>query len=101
MKMPEKIKIVGYQVTISEVLDMVSDRARVGEYSPRTQEIQIESTFTEQYKEEVLIHEILEAIKSLFDLKIPHDALSTLSIVLHQVLKDNDLDFHCSAGKEA
>ncbi len=93
MRVPEKIKIAGYQVAVREVPNMAHDRDHVGEYFPRTQEIQIEVAATEQQKEEVLLHEILEAIKTLFDLEIPHPALNTLGVVLHQVLKDNDLDF--------
>ena len=93
MRIPDKIKIGGFTVSIEESRNLIADRQELGNYTPRTQTIALDSDCTDQQKEETLLHEILEAIVAIYDIKLDHHVLSLLATVLHQVLKDNELSF--------
>lgn len=101
MEIPKKIKILGLNWNI--VLSKVA--AEEGEYFGRTkyanQEILIDPSATQQYKEKTLLHEILHAcwwqsglskdeqIPKNVEEKIVH----ALSSCLYQVIKENKLTF--------
>jgi hypothetical protein len=89
MEIPKTIKIGGYTVEVKFASNMMTDRRNMGEYHPRTQTIKIDSDCSKQQSEETLIHELLEAITSIYDIAIEHKDLSNLATVLHQVIKDN------------
>lgn len=89
MNIPDKIKIGGYIVEVKEQEHLTLERANQGEYHPMTQEIFIDPAMTEQQKQETFIHEVLEAITSIYDIDIEHKDLSNIATVLHQVIKDN------------
>ena len=89
MQIPEKIKIGGYIVSVEFVNNLMTDRQHTGEYHPRIQTIKIDKDCSEQEREEVFIHEVLEAIKAIYDIQLEHRDLSLLVTVLHQVIKDN------------
>lgn len=91
---PDKIRIGGYDVEVKMVDNLVNDRQHLGEYFPRTQEIHIDQAQTKQSMQETFIHEIIEAIKSIYDLEMEHSVLTLLSTCLHQVLRDNKIDFY-------
>lgn len=88
-----EIKIGGYQVSIEESDKILANESRIGEYSPFEQKITLATGLTEQQKNETLIHEILEAINDFYELNLDHDEqLCKLSVVIHQILTDNDLN---------
>lgn len=89
MKVPDKVKIGGYEVKVRWMDNLVTDRGHVGEYSPREQVIIIDKASTKQESKETFLHELLEAIKSIYGLELEHKCLSLLSLVLHQVIEDN------------
>jgi len=89
MNIPNKIKIGGYLVSVDFTNHIMTDRGNIGEYKPRTQTITIDKDCSKQQSEETLIHEILEAITSIYDISIEHKDLSNMATVLHQVIKDN------------
>lgn len=89
MNIPDEIKIGGYLVSVDFTNNIMTDRGRIGEYKPRTQTIAIDKDCSKQQSEETLIHEILEAITSIYDISIEHKDLSNMATVLHQVIKDN------------
>jgi hypothetical protein len=85
MKIPEKVKIGGYIITVLRK-DM---EINLGEYHHFTQEIWLDEGLTEQCFEEVFLHEILEAIKDIYSLDYPHEILNLIGVVLHAIIKDN------------
>lgn len=93
MQLPNQIKIGGFIIQVQEKSNLMTDRMELGNYEPRTQVINIERDSSNQQKEETLVHEILEAVIAIYDLKLEHHALSILATVLHQVFKDNELSF--------
>ena len=91
MIIPKEIKIGGFKVIVNLVDNLISDRDSYGEYSPRTQEIRIDKTNTRQLQEETFLHEVMEAITSIYAIDITHKDLSIIATVLHQIITDNKL----------
>lgn len=89
MKIPKKVKIGGFIITIKAVKDIILTKGELGNYEPKEQNINIDESSTVQQQEEVFIHEILEAIKSIYDIELKHNLLTLIATVLHQVIKDN------------
>lgn len=56
--------------------------------------IRIANDMPQSTQSEVLLHEILEAICNRCEIEIEHRSLTQISEGLHQVLKDNKLEFY-------
>ena len=93
MKIPNIIKIGGFHWNVREVENLMIDREHLGEMAPRTQEISIEKGSSEQQKEETLLHEIIEVLNWMYNIKLEHYQIELLGVSLHQVLKDNEINF--------
>lgn len=91
MNIPSKIKIGGFIIKVKEAKDLLVERDHLGEYHPKYQVIYIDEDHTDQQKEETFIHELFEAIDSIYNIQLNHDKLTLLATVFHQVLKDNDI----------
>ena len=89
MNIPNELKLGGYTIKVMRKKSMATDRNNIGEYHPRIQTIYIDEDASEQQSEETFLHELLEAIISIYDIDINHKDLSNLSVILHQVIKDN------------
>lgn len=82
-------KVSGYEIQVIYDDHILTERNNAGEYTHKTQTIRLASGLTKQMTSEVLMHEILEAIDSIYNLKLNHDVqLNTLSIALHQIFSD-------------
>lgn len=55
--------------------------------------IKIDNTMEEEFQKQVLLHEILEFVNDMFELKLEHYKITCLETALYQVLKDNKLRF--------
>ena len=93
MKIPGNLKIGGFQWNVKEVENLMNDRELLGEMAPREQEIIIEKGSSEQQKEETLLHEIIEVLNWMYNIKLEHYQIELLGVSLHQVLKDNEINF--------
>lgn len=92
LNIPEKVKIGGFIIKVKEVADLMIERDHLGEYHPKYQEIHIDDSHTRQQKEETFMHELFEAVDSIYNIQLEHDKMTLLATVFHQVLKDNDLN---------
>lgn len=86
MKIPEQIKIGPYTFKIKYIDRLWVKEDCRGQFCPDKAEIQLDSEMSEQYKEEVFVHEIVEAIKWSYNLDIKHQDLNTLGMVLTEVM---------------
>lgn len=94
MQIPKKVKIGGYEIKVCLADNLMVERGNVGEYNPREQVISIDNATTTQQRQETFIHEVLEAITSIYSIDFfDHKDLANLSVVLHQVIKDNPAVF--------
>lgn len=94
---PEKLKICGMEYEVRQDCDRELSCAGLdGEIRYAMQEIVIKSNYGEQYKEEVLLHEIVHGIFGAIgrdDLRKDEVLTESFAQVLYQVLKDNKLVF--------
>lgn len=100
MKIPSKVKIGGFDLTVKIDKDVALEGQIFGSTHCQTQTIFLDPTTTQQKREQTFLHEILHAIswqagldKQLADNKLEEKIISSLSFGLHQVLKDNGLSF--------
>lgn len=98
MKIPKKIKIGGYVVTVHR--KNMEARINLGEYHHFTQEIWLDEGLTEQCCEEVFIHEVLEAIKDIYSLDYDHGILNLIGVALFTIIKDNPDIFEAERKEE-
>lgn len=92
MNLPDKVRIGPYDIKVEVVENLAIDREHGGEYSPRELKISLDSSLRKRHGE-ILMHEIVEAINDIYNLKINHDDMMVLGVVLYQVLKENKLTF--------
>lgn len=92
MNLPDKVRIGPYDIKVEVVENLAVDREHGGEYSPRELKISLDSSIEKRHGE-ILMHEIVEAINDIYNLKINHDDMMVLGVVLYQVLKENKLTF--------
>lgn len=90
---PAFLKIGGLEVSVEQSTSLAVARDKFGEYSFMEQKITLDSNLPESKKTETLMHEILEALNGYLQLEMPHDKLSALSFALHQVMRENKLEF--------
>lgn len=93
MIIPDSIRIGGHDVTI-EVINGNTRFTKYGDYSKWDNRIRINSDGTvESTKAETFMHEIIEAIDTMNELGLPHNAIASLSEGLFAVIRNNKLDF--------
>lgn len=94
MNLPKSIKIGGhkYKVTLKN-LETGEATQNCGYCKTCLNELVINSELPPQQQESTLLHETLEAINWLHELKLEHNQLMSLEASLYQVLHDNKLTF--------
>lgn len=94
-KIPSTIKVAGvnYKVIEKESIEVNGDKNCLGSCGYTDSTIEILSDMSEERKWQILIHELTHAcfFESGFD-KQEEDMINRISIVLHQVLRDNNLN---------
>ena len=93
MKIPNKIKVGGHTITVEFADTKTIDDS--GAYNNFHNNIRIlkEKGAPEDNIAEILLHEIIEAIKCKNNLELDHTVLTVLSESLFQVMRDNKLNF--------
>lgn len=94
MIIPSKVKIGSHTYTILRESSMRG--SGIGSCSPWELTIRVidDNGAKESRIAEALLHEIIEAIDSHYNLNLPHDKLTVLGELLFGVLRDNhDLNF--------
>jgi hypothetical protein len=93
MRIPDKIRISGFDYTIKEEQNLAAKRDVWGEADVMGQNINLDKDSTQQRKGAALIHEIIEVINADCELELEHYKIKTLGTQLYQVLRDNKLSF--------
>jgi hypothetical protein len=92
MNLPDEVKVGPYSIKVEVVENLAVDREHGGEYSPRELKISLDSSLRKRHGE-IIMHEIIEAINEIYNLKINHDDMMVLGVTLYQVLKENKITF--------
>ncbi len=95
MKIPKTLKIGGKKIKVKIVKDLSYENA-IGIWESEYYTITLEENGIAPIEklEECFLHEIVEAINGLYELKLSHYKITVISEVLFQILKDNKLDFN-------
>lgn len=92
MKLLNKIKIGGKIVNVQYVSgEQHFPDGEFGISFLKQNLIKIDNSQTIEEQESTLLHEILEFIKHMFELKLEHRDLCCLEVALYQIIKDNKL----------
>ena len=91
MRIPDKIKILGYDYTI-KMIDL-NETEKFGTQDMNTLTIRLNENKAQSQIDSTLLHEIIEAINFHLGLELNHYQINALEAGLYQVLKDNDLQF--------
>lgn len=92
--LPNKIDVAGINYEIKIVDGLAEEHGLGGQILYEKGIIKIDSDMCQDKKEQILVHEMLHAVfnESGYD-KQDEDMINRLSIVLYQVLKNNNLYF--------
>ncbi len=96
MKIPRILKIGGKKFKVRiEKSDFPLKGSNVGECDLNRYTILLDDLedAPESRMEECFMHEIIEAVNSMYDIKLAHWKITVMSEVLFQIIRDNKLDF--------
>lgn len=91
----KKVKIGGIEYKVKEIEGMEEEFDLLGQILYTRGTIKVDADLATDRKEQVLVHEILHGV--FFEAGIEEqdeDMINRVAIILHQVLKDNDLRFN-------
>lgn len=93
----EKVKVGGvtYEIQRAESVEVNQDKNYYGVCNYREAVIEISNTVNRQRQDQTLIHEIMHAVfyEAGIELENEETVVNQASLILHQVLKDNDFSF--------
>lgn len=89
MNIPDSIKIGGCTYKVEFVENLSRDRNASGQSCMNAQWIKIDNSICQEQKESTFIHEIIEQIDAMNELKLDHQQICTLETAIYQVIKDN------------
>lgn len=88
------VKILGHEYKVILKENYIAESGgNTGQCNNYTNTITIAGCLPESGRNEVLIHEVLEAVNYRLELGLEHHKLCVLGEVLYQVLKDNKICF--------
>lgn len=89
LKKIKKIKIGGHQYELIAKDGTTATEGSIGACYITALKISIDTAVPQSLQNEVLMHEIIEAINHNHELELEHDQITSLSTALHQVFVDN------------
>jgi Zn-dependent peptidase ImmA (M78 family) len=91
---PKKVKVAGIEYDVREVNGLTDKFNLLGQINYNIGVIELDDSINESRKEQTLVHEILHACfkEAGYD-EHDEEMINRVSIVLYQVLKDNELCF--------
>lgn len=90
----KQLKIGGHVFKVKYDPNLADDRNRWGEVRFRNNVILLAPNLCKERLQEILLHEIFETLDQQGELDLPHRTIETLSSMMYQVLKDNELGIH-------
>ncbi|KIL79575.1 ImmA/IrrE family metallo-endopeptidase [Bacillus badius] len=92
--LPNKVKIGGINYDVQEVRGLEAEFSHLGQILYTRGVIKVDEELSADRKEQVFVHELLHGV--FYEAGIEEqdeDMINRVSIILHQVLKDNNLCF--------
>lgn len=94
MPIPLQVNVAGIDYTVQYQEDLLKTHSLMGQVIYAESKIDIDSSMSESKQEQVFVHELVHAMlnEAGYD-EQDEEMVNRLSIVLYQVLKQNDLKF--------
>lgn len=93
----EKVKVGGitYEIKRKESVEVNQDKNYYGVCNFKDAVIEVSTTVNQQRQEQTLLHELMHAVfhEAGIEIEDEEDIVNRSSLVLYQVLKDNDFSF--------
>ena len=91
---PQHIKIGAINYNVFQLENLQRDQALLGQILYNQATIQLENGLSGDRKEQIFVHEVLHGcFREAGIEEQDEDIINRVSIILHQVLKDNDFSF--------
>lgn len=91
---PETIKVNGCEIKVKMTDHLYRDHGCYGLYSSMNMVIELDSSMSDQKKEVIFCHELIEVIKDQYLLGLKEHEIQALAIVFHDILKNNKVNFN-------
>ena len=93
MAIPTLIIINGIDIPIFQVKHLIRDYSRYGEFSSADMSITLDKDMSDQKKELILCHEIIEAIIDIYALDVDHKSIQPLAAAFYHIIKTKQVEF--------
>jgi hypothetical protein len=94
MTIPTSITLNGCEIKVNQVQHLYRNYTHYGEYSCCEMCINIDQDMSEQKKELVICHELIEAVKDIYQLnELDHEAIQPLASAIYEIIKKKQLNF--------
>ncbi len=90
MEIPHKVRMGGHTITVVMDPKLAQTEDAVGLYEHERLRIRVQSDMLQTLKEEVFIHELVEAACVFGEIELDHSQLQTLAVHLHQALTSSE-----------
>lgn len=93
MKLPKKVNISGYDITIKYAKKVVVNGDECyGVYDSSSKEIILSKGMSDARKREIFLHEFLHAIEDIYRIDITEDNISCFALGLSQLLSNSKVE---------
>lgn len=94
LTIPDSITLNGSTIAIKTVKHLYRDYTRYGEYSSCEMCINLEEEMSDQKKEVIFCHELIEAIKDIYLLEeLRHECIQPIAIAVYELIKRKQVNF--------
>jgi hypothetical protein len=94
MTIPKTITLNGCTIPVNQVKHLYRDYTRYGEYSSCEMIINIDADLSEQKKETIFCHELIETIKDIYLLEdLKHECIQPLAVAVYEIIKRKQVVF--------
>lgn len=94
MNIPDKLEVLSHIVKVEFV--SAAQHEDAGSYSPYHDMINLHPLaegLTESSQAETFLHEMIECINTILDLKMNHTQITSVSATLFHIIRNNNIDF--------
>ena len=91
MNIPSSVKVLGHNYAV--IMVDLNETDTYGNLNPNANIIRLNKNKTKSQVDSTFLHEIIETLNQLLELRLEHNQIMGLESGLYQALKDNKLHF--------
>jgi hypothetical protein len=94
MTIPQSITLNGCTISVKMVKHMFRDYNHYGDYSCFDMDISLDEDMSEQKKEMIFCHELMESVKDIYLLEdLKHEHLQQIAVAIYELIKKKQINF--------